>query len=187
MAEAEDALEGARQEATRLRGRLSTAQQSLKVRDWTYSARQGRPVETAWCQHDQCGAVARGALPVARHEPPWGAACCRLRGDLAILLEFQSKLSATRRSPLVTGIICGCHAWTCSLTFNPCKQELEGGLKVELAGTQRALEARTAELRDASAAAQKLPGVQTRARELQSQVCTAALCSRHNIRGPRKC
>jgi len=51
---------------------------------------------------------------------------------------------------------------------------------VELAGTQKALEARTAELRDASAAAQKLPGVQTRAKELQSQVCTAALCSRHN-------
>lgn len=31
MAEAEDALEGARQEASRLRGRLSTAEQALKV------------------------------------------------------------------------------------------------------------------------------------------------------------
>ncbi len=111
MAEAEDALEGARQEAGRLRGRLSTAEQSLKVRGWTYSARQGRPVETAWCQHDQWRAVARGAVPIARHEPFWSAASCRLRGALAILLEFQSGLSATRRSPIVTGTTCASRSW----------------------------------------------------------------------------
>lgn len=41
---------------------------------------------------------------------------------------------------------------------------------MELAGTQKALAAREAELRDASSAAQQLPGVQSEAQRLQAEV-----------------
>jgi hypothetical protein len=58
-------------------------------------------------------------------------------------------------------------------------QELEGGLKVELQGTQKALAAREAELRVAAAAAQQLPGVKSEAQRLQAEVPQFILLSRH--------
>lgn len=70
MAEAEDALEAARQEAGRLRGRLSTAEQSLKVRtlftetDAEQCMRARSPAEAAR-PHAMCCAAAGAAAAVA--------------------------------------------------------------------------------------------------------------------------
>jgi hypothetical protein len=57
--------------------------------------------------------------------------------------------------------------------FRAYLQELEGGLKVELQGTKKALAAREAELREATPAAQQLPAARAEAQRLRAEVPAA--------------